>query len=724
MGFFSGFRRKIKKLIPKEVRPFLPYAAAMIPGIGGLAGGYGKFVNAALTRGLTDDEADLKDILRTGTFAAAPNIVDSGIGKLDSSKGLGKFLTQAGKANDKGVPGDSIREMVQRYSDPSGFKDTATVIGGQTILDTSAQASDKLDEYNKRMREQGIGDKKSRRAAIRKIYEDAGTWDMDEVDAMLDSYGYRTGGRVGYAEGSYVPRDQIEDSYDIIEKMDNELNPGIIDQIPFIGGYEGKYPVDKDQGSIMIDEIQDYKYGQPPGSFNSSGEIPERAPMSMEQTIKVLEDKYDQAVEEGYGLGEFESMGVYSKDDIRRRVELGYDSAKSNMSNTGIMRAAKGGRVGYKDGGFEDGDFMDSFAYATKGYDKLKELEDEYELLPIRELTLANGGEVMDMNMQEQIDTPSGDMMMDKNTEVASNPEVMDSLNELSLMLFRRPLDQLSEDEYEELKDFAGQTALKPGLIDEYRNYKMGQEDAGQPVLSPTDYFRMDRDSARMGASRGGIMDVNTNMELDIPGMGREDIDVNSMESIESQTAGPEWYQERIQNLEYLFGDELTDEEIADIAYDSDKYYEKVGYDPMKKGGRVGKNNGGMMASMDMDVPIQDLAEEFEITFGRPANSLDELKDFYKQKYEFNGDVSMMERSQRTMAAQGGLMSMGGNEMDLRGGGFVPMGAKERADDVPARLSKNEFVMTADAVRAAGGGSVQKGADLMYDQMKRLEGQA
>ena len=136
------------------------------------------------------------------------------------------------------------------------------------------------------------------------------------------------------------------------------------------------------------------------------------------------------------------------------------------------------------------------------------------------------------------------------------------------------------------------------------------------------------------------------------------------------------------------------------------------------------KNNGGMMASMDMDVPIQDLAEEFEITFGRPANSLDELKDFYKQKYEFNGDVSMMERSQRTMAAQGGLMSMGGNEMDLRGGGFVPMGAKERADDVPARLSKNEFVMTADAVRGAGGGSVQKGADLMYDQMKQLEGQA
>ena len=63
----------------------------------------------------------------------------------------------------------------------------------------------------------------------------------------------------------------------------------------------------------------------------------------------------------------------------------------------------------------------------------------------------------------------------------------------------------------------------------------------------------------------------------------------------------------------------------------------------------------------------------------------------------------------------GGLMDLGGKEMDLRGGGFVPIGKKEKADDVPARLSKNEFVMTADAVRAAGGGSVNKGAKRMYD---------
>jgi hypothetical protein len=72
----------------------------------------------------------------------------------------------------------------------------------------------------------------------------------------------------------------------------------------------------------------------------------------------------------------------------------------------------------------------------------------------------------------------------------------------------------------------------------------------------------------------------------------------------------------------------------------------------------------------------------------------------------------------------GGIMDLGGKEMDMRTGGFIPIGKKERADDVPARLSKNEFVMTADAVRGAGGGDINKGAKRMYETMNRLEARA
>jgi hypothetical protein len=90
-----------------------------------------------------------------------------------------------------------------------------------------------------------------------------------------------------------------------------------------------------------------------------------------------------------------------------------------------------------------------------------------------------------------------------------------------------------------------------------------------------------------------------------------------------------------------------------------------------------------------------------------------------------------------TMAANGGIMgyAKGGSmvpparqieggviELDARkSGGYIPYGKKERVDDVPAMLAKDEFVFTSRAVKAAGGGSAQKGAEKMYALMKQLE---
>ena len=117
--------------------------------------------------------------------------------------------------------------------------------------------------------------------------------------------------------------------------------------------------------------------------------------------------------------------------------------------------------------------------------------------------------------------------------------------------------------------------------------------------------------------------------------------------------------------------------------------------------------------------------------FGRPYDQLNDSEQEILMEY-FSKSKDMPERNkdmpERTMVAGGGIMNpndemldLKGNEMDLRGGGFVPLGEYEKKDDVPARLSKNEFVFTADAVRAAGGGSVDRGADIMYKTMKNLE---
>ena len=85
------------------------------------------------------------------------------------------------------------------------------------------------------------------------------------------------------------------------------------------------------------------------------------------------------------------------------------------------------------------------------------------------------------------------------------------------------------------------------------------------------------------------------------------------------------------------------------------------------------------------------------------------------------GGVKVLKDILRVNRADGGIMDLGGMEKDYREGGFVPIGAEERADDVPARLSKNEFVFTADAVRNAGGGDIDRGAEVMQNMMDNLE---
>jgi hypothetical protein len=129
--------------------------------------------------------------------------------------------------------------------------------------------------------------------------------------------------------------------------------------------------------------------------------------------------------------------------------------------------------------------------------------------------------------------------------------------------------------------------------------------------------------------------------------------------------------------------------------------------------------DGGMMGDQkDFEQFLQDMKDR---DMGAMQDQI--LRDFqkYMERKKMIENLPEAKDGGIMKMADGGMMDMGGMEMDLRGGGFVPMGRAEKADDVPARLSKNEFVFTADAVRAAGGGSVDKGADKMYATMKKLE---
>ena len=132
----------------------------------------------------------------------------------------------------------------------------------------------------------------------------------------------------------------------------------------------------------------------------------------------------------------------------------------------------------------------------------------------------------------------------------------------------------------------------------------------------------------------------------------------------------------------------------------SEKEMKKLAKSPLYKGFKK-------MYSVDPQMAKDNPAYE---------GKFDMFKKIYDQKFQKGGKAEPV--AKKVMP----LLDMGGMEKDYRAeGGFVPIGRMEKADDVPARLSKNEFVFTADAVRNAGDGDVDKGAEVMYNMMKNLE---
>jgi hypothetical protein len=157
-------------------------------------------------------------------------------------------------------------------------------------------------------------------------------------------------------------------------------------------------------------------------------------------------------------------------------------------------------------------------------------------------------------------------------------------------------------------------------------------------------------------------------------------------------------------------------------------------------GGRMGFDEGTPKEGVESLLrltPEPLVEEEMVVIITQDEDGNPKLIQVPKSQIEKESGIKM----QRSMKAKGDTASMnamqaagveglpvrqnkaGVKELDLREtGGFIPpVGIKEKADDIPAMLSNNEFVMTADAVRGMGGGNVELGAQRMYDQMKMLE---
>ena len=330
MGFFSGIRRKIKKLIPKEIRPFVPYiASAFLPGAaasGMFSNAIGnQFMAAAAAKGLTDDEADLKDVLRTGALAAAPAAIGKGISSLanvpagQDPTAFQKFLNKGRAVGDTGKT-RSLARTLEGKLNPEGFMGNAKMIGTQGSIDYGIKAAelneDALADYNRMLAEQGISDKAGRRAAIRAIYSNTGTWDMDEVDSMLDTYGYRTGGRVGYYEGDMVlpmpsqispeRQNQIEGSQ-IAEQAYNEIMEKFMNKFP--GLATGEETLEEMVAMLQAEDVMDYT-GDEMGILGLDRSMDMITPESAERSARRI-----MRGDTRFGSPEFKKGGKVKDDD-------------------------------------------------------------------------------------------------------------------------------------------------------------------------------------------------------------------------------------------------------------------------------------------------------------------------------------------------------------------------------------------------------------------------
>ena len=603
-------RKIAKKIIPKEIKPFLPYIAAfyggpamagsnfMSQGIGNqfLRNAISKGLIAGATAGATDEDAN---ILRTATLAAAPDLISGGLGNIAGRIDPNIANTMAGvdvdaatQLADTGKLAAKTARVLSNVGQNIEGASALKTIGAQTAIDSAAKFAElnqaEIDKYNASLLSSGMNSKSDRRNAIYQIYMNTGAYEADEVNSMLDKYGYASGGIVGFANGGSGRKTRGTPMYTASMKK-------------FFGIKDTDDEEEvKEKIKIKVGDTKEVKGGG-----------------DKEQPIQITFS------------GEEEPNYSNLTNQALSGVETAFGRSFGEMEPVPMLRFAQGGDVG------------------------------EYKDIP----NIFNHG-------SEDNDYGKG---------------IMNQINES----MERDYDYFTRIKMRE-------------------NLKQGETMEDAADLSEQEAMEMVMNKyTKGGFARGGEVEIEEQVE-----------DLGIMDLMRDQ--GVE-YGEQVSNAQ---NDELLEklfEEFIDLGFSPEDAARKAreAFDDMSQGQGI---EGTQVASGYRDPMLVEMYQQYvfeQEELGVRPMSFEDYKD---------QATSGMASGGRVNYAGGGTMNTNllntGMDKDMRGGGFIPEGTKEKADDVPARLSKNEFVMTADAVRAAGGGSVNKGAQRMYNIMNQLEAKA
>jgi hypothetical protein len=623
---FKKITKPIQKLIPKEIKPFLPALAAVFgpaafagtgifssAALASLPVGVQAAIASGLTSTLTEGKPDLKSAALSGIMSQAGSSLKGYGSNLPQGNVMGpnpqNFLQKAATATGEYLQPSSV----DRLFDPKvslSAKDVGSALysGAKASLPVSAYAGaeklkeineDELRKYNEQLRERGVTDKIGRRKGIYDIYasiedeDDSGTYRVysdDYINSILDKYGYKKGGGVEKPKPIELPQDPFSE---LIEEFikDQKRQEEIRKQYKANGGRIG---------------------------FEEGGEV-----AALAAEVKRLQS---------------ENAELKSKSGLRETRE-------------GIDYATKG--------------FEQAFGSPLMG-----QVPSPQRIIP----GFAKGGIA-------SLETVAMQPNENENTQMASSDAYVKLVEYFESLGY--DYDAASELAYEAFKS-GGNTGGMPGGFAEGGKVMVashsGNDDLAEQLfeeflemgMTPNQAAAAVRDylnSSKMGMAEGGKVMVASH-------------------------SGNDTLSEQL--FEEFLGMGMTPDQAAAAVRD---YFNSS---------RMGMEDGGKVVPMLPEgVFYKGKAKDY------PGASK-AIKDALKKN--------------REKKAEGGLLGLkkGGvpAEFDYRGGGIIEVGSKPKADDVPARLSKGEFVLTKKAVDGIGNGSNREGAKVLYQLMDKLEAMA
>ena len=548
MGFFSGIRRRIKKIIPKEIRPFVPYAAALVPGlqgIGGLSAAKSRFLTSAIARGLIDDEADLKDVATAGIMSAAPVALEGYVQGLPQGSKTLEFL-------QKGKEGERITDYISKYANPSGFKDVATVVGGAAAVDAGMQAAEAADDAEKEEDRKSKEFKAKRRQQIKDMFLSNG-YSEQETEEMLTRYGYARGGDVDDDDVVMEMEEEIITPFDLQKEEGVPIGPMAgpdwyikrIENLEFLGysydeAAEIAFDSDKYYEIIGMEEPMSKKDALSGIKRMASNPSPEAErndaamslfgrPLNLLNQMELEQlDEYIRSMMAAGGkvMNKASMQGFGKKYEEWLRKNKPELFVKKEEKNKKTEKKASGGRIGFDKGGISDagGPIVAQLVANGMPYEQAIEMvkeefpdtsEEEYQ----RErkdkarddissnLGLAASGieRAFGRSFDEEEPVPmlrfarGGDV---EDIEMMDEEFVGDDELRMEEGVQIGPMAEKGETDVEVLMAMK----VSPGLIDEYRNYVFELKELGMEhqIVPFREWFNTTYGAARMGVKKGG----------------------------------------------------------------------------------------------------------------------------------------------------------------------------------------------------------------------------